>query len=251
MTSTGQRHRPASRLCRLLTCVPLAKLAMMLLSLSFWSTCVAWSYCSFWMGVSLINCQLLHETSSLVGFVLIAKVRINRDTQSIAPLLPVGIPVSRRVAARPFYYKGWCITRPGFHPNEWRTVIILMCAFYLASSSLLLVRRVRTCLPTRLCLYQITCCAHAHIHIDQPACLDHMYTPHLTFQQQTKTNRWSSPPPSSGSARASCTGAPTATSSATCGTGLKGSAARCAGPCGRRAGGSRPRRARRRASATI
>ncbi len=111
-TSSGQRHRPASRLCTILTCVPLAKVAMMLLSLSFWSTCVTWGVCSFWMGVSLINCQLLYETFSLVGFVLIAK--------------------------------GWCITRPGFHPHEWRTVIVLMCAFYLASSSLLLVRRVRS-----------------------------------------------------------------------------------------------------------
>ena len=62
------------------------------------------------MGVSLINCQLMYETFSLIGFVLIAK--------------------------------GWCITRPNFHPNEWRTVIILMCSFYLASSSLLLIRRI-------------------------------------------------------------------------------------------------------------
>lgn len=34
------------------------------------------------------------------------------------------------------------MTRPTFASNEWRNLVILMCSFYLASSSLLLIRRV-------------------------------------------------------------------------------------------------------------
>lgn len=76
---------------RLLTVVPVVKLATSLIAWAFWATCAQWGECSWWLGVSWINMQLIHETCYFLGFVLIAK--------------------------------GWCITRQTFDREEVRRAL--------------------------------------------------------------------------------------------------------------------------------
>jgi hypothetical protein len=64
--------------------------------------------CSFWMGVSLVNMQLVYETGQMLVFVLIAK--------------------------------GWTITREYFGASEWRGVIMALSAFYMTNSIILVLQ---------------------------------------------------------------------------------------------------------------
>ena len=98
------------KLCRYLLLIPGTKCLMMIISVLFWSSCHKWGFCSFWLGVVLINCQLFYETFTIVTFSLISK--------------------------------GWCITRSRLSIYEWRALVLLMCSFYLVSSCLLLLRRI-------------------------------------------------------------------------------------------------------------
>ena len=34
--------------------------------MAFWATCVQYKMCSFWMGVSLVNTQLVYETGQMM-----------------------------------------------------------------------------------------------------------------------------------------------------------------------------------------
>jgi len=92
-------------LCRAISGIPVVKCVVLIFGVSFWSTCVSWDMCSFWMGVSLINAHLVYETGEMVIFILIAK--------------------------------GWSITRDNFSANEWRGVIMSMAGFYMANSIVL------------------------------------------------------------------------------------------------------------------
>jgi len=92
-------------LCRAVSGIPVVKCVVLIFGVSFWTTCVSWDMCSFWMGVSLINTHLVYETGEMVIFMLVAK--------------------------------GWSITRENFSANEWRGVIMSMSGFYMANSIIL------------------------------------------------------------------------------------------------------------------
>ena len=49
-------------LCRALSGIPVIKSIVLVFALSFWSTCVSWDMCSFWLGISLTNTHLVYET---------------------------------------------------------------------------------------------------------------------------------------------------------------------------------------------
>lgn len=96
-------------LCRVVAGVPALKCVVLIFGVSFWSTCVSWDMCSFWMSVSLINTHLVFETGEIVLFLLIAK--------------------------------GWSITRETFHSNEWRGVILAMSFFYMCNSIIIVLQQ--------------------------------------------------------------------------------------------------------------
>lgn len=95
-------------LCRAVAGIPVLKVLVLVFATSFWTTCNAWEMCSFWMGVSLINTHLVYETGEMIIFVLVAK--------------------------------GWSLTRETFSPNEWRGVIMIISAFYMANSIVLVLQ---------------------------------------------------------------------------------------------------------------
>jgi hypothetical protein len=94
--------------CRAVSGVPVIKSIVLTFGLAFWGTCNTWKMCSFWIGVSVVNTQLVYETAQMVVFLLIAK--------------------------------GWTITRIAFHPNEWRAMIVVMSAFYMVNSIVLVLQ---------------------------------------------------------------------------------------------------------------
>jgi hypothetical protein len=91
--------------CRAVAGVPLLKTLVMSIGTAFWSTCVLWKMCSFWLGVGLINTHLLYETSILVCFLLLAE--------------------------------GWTITTEFLSPKQWRGVVTSAAGFYMGNSILL------------------------------------------------------------------------------------------------------------------
>eukprot|EP00602_Paraphysomonas_sp_CaronLab_P000814 CAMPEP_0185029002 /NCGR_PEP_ID=MMETSP1103-20130426/15091_1 /TAXON_ID=36769 /ORGANISM="Paraphysomonas bandaiensis, Strain Caron Lab Isolate" /LENGTH=504 /DNA_ID=CAMNT_0027563601 /DNA_START=64 /DNA_END=1578 /DNA_ORIENTATION=+ len=92
-------------ICKAISTIPVVKVLVLILGVSFWATCEKWKMCSFWLGVSLINTHLVFETGMMVCFLLIAK--------------------------------GWSITRDNFSANEWRGIIMSMSAFYMCNSIIL------------------------------------------------------------------------------------------------------------------
>eukprot|EP01041_Mallomonas_annulata_P011557 gene11557-24170_t len=92
-------------ICRAVAGLPVIKVVVLSLGLSFWTSCLSWGMCSFWLGVSLLNSHLVYETGILVTFLLLAK--------------------------------GWGIQRETFPQNEWRGVIMSMSAFYMTNSIIL------------------------------------------------------------------------------------------------------------------
>jgi hypothetical protein len=106
---TFVRHKNSCVLLSRAVCgVPCIKVIVLVFGLTFWVTCASWQMCSFWMGIALLNIQLVYETSQMTFFVLIAK--------------------------------GWSITRPNFSVNEWRGVIFSMSAFYMTNSIILVLQ---------------------------------------------------------------------------------------------------------------
>ena len=103
---TYMRHRNSCiLLCRAISGIPVIKAIVLIFGTTFWGTCVAWQMCSFWVGVSLINSHLVYETGQMLIFLLIAK--------------------------------GWTITRESLNAAEWRNIIMIMSAFYMCNSILL------------------------------------------------------------------------------------------------------------------
>lgn len=92
-------------ICRAIAGIPIIKCIVLVFGTTFWTTCVSWDMCSFWMSVSLVNTHLVFETGEIVLFLLIAK--------------------------------GWTITRETFQPSEWRGVIFAMAFFYMCNSIIL------------------------------------------------------------------------------------------------------------------
>ena len=92
-------------LCRAISGIPVIKVIVLIFGTSFWGTCVSWQMCSFWMGVSLINSHLVYETGQMIVFLLVAK--------------------------------GWTITRETLAAAEWRNIIMIMSAFYMSNSIIL------------------------------------------------------------------------------------------------------------------
>jgi hypothetical protein len=88
--------------CRAIAGLPLIKVAAVSLGVSFWSTCELWGMCSFWLSVGYVNTSLIFDTCLMGAFMLLAK--------------------------------GWSITRQVVPAHEWRSVLILMSGFYLATS---------------------------------------------------------------------------------------------------------------------
>jgi hypothetical protein len=72
--------------CRTVSGIPILKVLVLTFGTVFWSTGVKWKMFSFWMGVALVNTQLVYETGQMLVFLLIAK--------------------------------GWTITRDSFPANE-------------------------------------------------------------------------------------------------------------------------------------
>ena len=88
--------------CRAVAGIPAIKCVVLIFATAYWSTCVAWDMCSFWMSVSLVNTHLVFETAQVVLFLLISK--------------------------------GWRVTRSGFPSSEWRGIIMAMSGFYMGNS---------------------------------------------------------------------------------------------------------------------
>lgn len=95
-------------ICKAVATIPLVKVVVLVLGTSFWATCVKWMMCSFWLDVSFTNTHLVYETGIMTCFVLVSK--------------------------------GWSITKDYFTANEWRAIIILMSAFYMTNSILLVLQ---------------------------------------------------------------------------------------------------------------
>ena len=95
-------------ICKLVSLFPALKIITTILSICFWSTCENWRICSFWLGVSLINFNLVYESTQVIVFLLIAK--------------------------------GWSIVRQAFFPGEWRSVVVTMILFYLLNAIILIIR---------------------------------------------------------------------------------------------------------------
>ena len=95
----------ATRLHRFMISVPLIKLLIVWFAAGFWIGCEANGLCSFWTGVLWVNMQLIYETSYILIFVLISK--------------------------------GWCITTEHITREQWRSVLMSVCTFYMAESMLL------------------------------------------------------------------------------------------------------------------
>eukprot|EP00947_MAST-08B_sp_MAST-8B-sp1_P003781 g3781.t1 len=99
----------ASPLSRMLTAIPLLKVVLVLTTMGWWSTCAQWGgACSFWLGIVVVNIELLFETAFFTAFVLVAK--------------------------------GWCITREDMPRDEWRSLLLALCGFYLVDSLILVFR---------------------------------------------------------------------------------------------------------------
>ena len=94
--------------CRAVSGIPIIKTLVLIFGVSFWGTCSRWNMCSFWLGVSLVNTQLVYETAQMFVFILVAK--------------------------------GWTITRDIISTNEWRTIILAISIFYLLTSVLLVLQ---------------------------------------------------------------------------------------------------------------
>jgi hypothetical protein len=108
--AAGGPNRPrqpsiATRLHRFMLTVPFIKLLIVWFAAAFWIDCAATGLCSFWMGVFWVNMQLIYETSYILIFVLISK--------------------------------GWCITTAHLSREQWRSVLMSVCTFYMAESMLL------------------------------------------------------------------------------------------------------------------
>ena len=50
--------------CRAVSGIPILKAIVVSFGMAFWATCDKWKMCSFWMGVSLVNTQLVYETGT-------------------------------------------------------------------------------------------------------------------------------------------------------------------------------------------
>ena len=95
----------ATRLHRFMVAVPLIKVIIVWFAAAFWIGCESNGLCSFWIGVLWVNMQLIYETSYILVFVLISK--------------------------------GWCITTQYMTREQWRSVLMSVCIFYMAESMLL------------------------------------------------------------------------------------------------------------------
>ena len=89
----------------MLTLVPVMKVLTEIVSCAWWTTCVQWGACSFWLGIITVNVELLFETVFFAAFVVLGK--------------------------------GWCVTRLDLTRDEWRSLMISLCGFYLFDSLLL------------------------------------------------------------------------------------------------------------------
>ena len=89
----------------MLTLVPVMKVITEVVSCAWWTTCVQWGACSFWLGIITVNVELLFETVFFAAFVVLGK--------------------------------GWCVTREDLTRDEWRSLMISLCGFYLFDSLLL------------------------------------------------------------------------------------------------------------------
>lgn len=96
-------HRDTNMLlCRVVACVPIIKCIVITFAVAFWSTCLSWQMCSFWISVTLVNTQLVFETAQIALFLLVSK--------------------------------GWRITREGLPQSEWRSIVVTVSAFYMCNS---------------------------------------------------------------------------------------------------------------------
>jgi hypothetical protein len=106
------------------------QIILLSLELSFWVTCAQWLMCSFWLAVSLVNWFVLCTRS---------RIRAHRcisDTCTLSQLIyeTVAFAVFSMIA------KGWCITRNAIPGGEWRRTILVLCAFYMGDSIILVLK---------------------------------------------------------------------------------------------------------------
>ena len=53
-------------LCKFISGLPILKALTVMLGVAFWATCNSWLMCSYWLGVALMNIQLIYETSTIL-----------------------------------------------------------------------------------------------------------------------------------------------------------------------------------------
>lgn len=95
-------------LLRMLTVIPFVKCAYVGVSFAFWSTCVSWGECSYWLNVGQSNLMLIFETCLFLCLILIGK--------------------------------GWNISRSTISQFELRRTVLIVCLFYLGDSLLLVIK---------------------------------------------------------------------------------------------------------------
>ena len=95
-------------ICRLVTIVPVMKCSTLVFGASFWTTCVSWNMCSYWISVVFINLHVVFETTTIFAFLL--------------------------------YAKGWTLTREKLRSDEWRMISLCLSAFYLGASIMLVIK---------------------------------------------------------------------------------------------------------------
>jgi hypothetical protein len=60
-------------ICRAVASIPYVKVIVLTFGVAFWITCSLWQQCSFWLGVALLNAQLIYEAGQMIILLLIAK----------------------------------------------------------------------------------------------------------------------------------------------------------------------------------
>jgi hypothetical protein len=66
-------HAYTTPLTKLVSAVAVSKLLVLVFSITFWLTCLAWRMCSFWIAILWINVNLLYEITYFFCFLIVSK----------------------------------------------------------------------------------------------------------------------------------------------------------------------------------
>jgi hypothetical protein len=95
-------------LSRMLRPLPVLKVAVVVLCVTFWYTCESWMLCSFWISVFVSNCQLLYASAAMLAFCQISM--------------------------------GCGLSQPSMSEPQRKSLLLLLTIFYLINSALLVVK---------------------------------------------------------------------------------------------------------------